>query len=96
MRGQDGVMPATARIPAAGAAGRAGAIERAAQDFESIFLAQLVRSMTEGLDGQGLLGPATPFGAMLLDEHAKLIARTGGIGVADAVRRELMRWQEIG
>jgi hypothetical protein len=31
---------------------------------------------------------------MLQDEYAKLISRSGGIGIGDAVLREMLRMQE--
>ena len=31
---------------------------------------------------------------MLQDEYAKLISRSGGIGIADAVLREMLKMQE--
>jgi Rod binding domain-containing protein len=41
-------------------------------------------------DGQGDV-----FRDMLNDEVAKLISRSGGIGVADAVLREMLKAQEM-
>jgi Rod binding domain-containing protein len=32
---------------------------------------------------------------MLQDEYARLISRTGGIGIADAVLREMLKAQEV-
>ena len=36
-----------------------------------------------------------PFHDMLNDEYAKLISRSGGIGVADAVLKEMLKRQEV-
>jgi Rod binding domain-containing protein len=82
------------------AAGRAQAtleMRRAAEEFEGVFLAQILRGLTEGLTGPGPLGAGKddPFASMLQDEYAKLISRSGGIGVADAVLREMLRMQEV-
>lgn len=79
-------------------------MRRAAEEFEGVFLAQILRGLTEGLTGPGPLsgGPGSlgggkddPFASMLQDEYAKLISRSGGIGVADAVLREMLRMQEV-
>lgn len=72
------------------------ALRTKAQEFESVFLAQALRGLTEGLGGEGLLGRAEsdPYAAMLQDEYAKLIGRSGGIGLADAVLREMLKAQE--
>jgi Rod binding domain-containing protein len=32
---------------------------------------------------------------MLRDEYAKLVSRSGGVGVADAVLREMLKMQEV-
>jgi peptidoglycan hydrolase FlgJ len=79
------------------------AMHRAAQDFESVFIGQLLSGLTEGLGGGGLAGGGPlgggeddPFASMLRDEYGKMISRRGGIGIgiADAVLRELLRAQE--
>ena len=77
------------------------AMRRAAQDFEAVFLGELLSGLTEGLGGGGAAGggplgggDSDPFAAMLRDEYGKLISRSGGIGIADAVLRELLRAQE--
>lgn len=78
------------------AAPPAAALQRAAEEFEAVFLGQMLAGLTEGLAPDGILGgPDDPFAAMLRDEYARLISRKGGIGVADAVLRELMRAQEV-
>ncbi len=71
-------------------------LREAAEEFESVFLAQILNAMGAGLDGnQGIgAGDDNPFGGLLQQEYAKLISRSGGIGVADAVLREMLRLQE--
>lgn len=71
------------------------AMKRAAEEFESVFLGQILRGLTEGLSGPGLLGSSDdPFATMLQDEYAKLISRSGGIGLADGIMREMLKMQE--
>jgi flagellar protein FlgJ len=77
------------------------AARRAAQDFEAVFLGELLSGLTEGQGGGGQAGggplgggEGDPFASMLRDEYGKLISRSGGIGIADAVLRELLRAQE--
>lgn len=95
-------MPIANALPPAGPASRpdtsqrqpTAAMRRAAQDFESVFLAEILRGMSQGLAGSGSSSSGDdPFGSMLQDEYAKVIARRGGIGIADAVLREMMRAQ---
>ena len=72
-------------------------LRHAAQEFEAIFLAQVLGTMSQGLGGDGLLDGSQSdiFRDMLNQEVAKLISRTGGIGVADAVLREMLKAQEV-
>lgn len=72
------------------------ALRRAAEHFETMFLAQILRDFTAGTVATGSTGEAGAFAGMLQDEYAKLIGRSGGIGLADAVLREMLRAQEVG
>jgi Rod binding domain-containing protein len=71
-------------------------LRRAAEEFESVFLGQILHGLTQGLGGPGLAGGGAddPFASMLQDEYARLISRSGGIGLADAVLREMLKAQE--
>jgi peptidoglycan hydrolase FlgJ len=71
-------------------------VRRAAEEFESVFLAQILSQLKVGFGPPGQAGDADdPFAAMLRDEYAKVIGRGGGIGLADAVTRELLRAREV-
>ena len=71
-------------------------MRRAAEEFEGVFLAQVLRRSDGRPDRAGAAGNGEddPFAAMLQDEYGKLISRSGGVGVADAVLRELLKGQE--
>ena len=86
---------AAATLPTGGDAPRADALRHAAQEFEAIFLAQVLGTMTQTL-GEDLLGdgPGDVFRDTLNEEVAKLISKSGGIGVADVVLREMLKAQE--
>lgn len=72
-------------------------VRRAAEDFEAVFLGQFVAGMMQGLSAEGPLGGGDePFAAMLREEYGRLIARSGGIGIADSVMRQLLHTQEAG
>ncbi len=90
-------LAAAATLPAGGDTPRLDALRHAAQEFEAIFLAQVLGTMTQGLGGDDLLGDGQGevFRDMLNEEVAKLISRNGGIGVADAVLREMLKAQEV-
>ena len=86
-----------ALTPSAGVAGSTPRdLQRVADEFESVFLAQMLRTMSEGQTGPGPLSNAdgSPFASMLQDEYARLISRSGGIGISGAVMRELLAAQE--
>jgi flagellar protein FlgJ len=83
----------TATGPAAGT-GRAGSVaglREVAQEFEAVFLAQVLAKLNQGFGGD----EHTPFHDMFNDELAKLISRSGGVGVADAVLKEMLKSQEV-
>jgi Rod binding domain-containing protein len=95
-----GLNPAAAAVaapPAGGDTPRVDAMRHGAQEFEAIFLAQVLGTMTQGLGGDDLLGDGQgdAFREMLNEEVARLISRSGGIGVADAVLREMLKAQEV-
>ncbi len=69
-----------------------------AQDFEAFFLAQAFENMFKGIEAE------EPFGgghaeemwrSMQVQEFGKEVARNGGVGIADAVFREIMKMQEV-
>ncbi len=70
---------------------------RAAEEFESVFLAEMLAPMFEGLSTDGLGGGGMGeeiFRPMLVERYAESISRSGGVGIADSIVRELMRMQE--
>lgn len=73
-------------------------VDKAAEEFESVFLSQMMEHMMDGVDfdPMGESGPGDDiYKSMLIDEYAKLMSRTGGIGVADFVKREMLSLQEV-
>jgi len=81
--------PAGAAAP--GRPANDAALRHAAQEFEAVFLAQVLAKLNQGLGGD----EQTPFHDMFNDELAKLISRSGGVGVADAVMKEMLKSQEV-
>ncbi|MBS0384380.1 MAG: rod-binding protein [Proteobacteria bacterium] len=69
---------------------------QAANEFESVFLNEMLSPMFEGLSTDGLGGGGVGeemFRPMLIDQYAKAISHAGGIGLADEIVRELTRMQ---
>ncbi len=70
----------------------------AAEEFEAFFLSQFLNSMSAGVETDGMFGGGESekiFQSMMNDEYAKSMSRQGGVGIADAVYREMLALQEI-
>jgi Rod binding domain-containing protein len=73
-------------------------VDKAAEDFEAMFLTQMMQPMFEGIPTDGMFGGGSSeevYRSFLLDEYGRLMARAGGIGIADHVRKELLKLQEV-
>jgi Rod binding domain-containing protein len=71
--------------------------KKTAQEFESVFLSQFLGEMFDGITTDGPFGGGQGeqmFRSLMLDEYGKQIAVQGGIGLASAVTRELLKTQE--
>lgn len=69
-------------------------IRRVAQEFESVFLAEMLAPMFESLETDGLGGGGMGermFRPMLVEQYAQAISKAGGVGVADYIIAELNR-----
>lgn len=69
---------------------------RVGKDLERMFLSQMLQPMFEGI-GEGPFSGGygeRMFKSMQIDEYAKALSNTGGIGIAAAVAREMLRMQE--
>jgi peptidoglycan hydrolase FlgJ len=71
--------------------------DRSAKEFEAVFINEMLSTMYAGVKTDGPFGggPAESiFRSMMLDQYAKTIAEQGGFGLADQVKREILRAQE--
>ena len=72
-------------------------MQKTAQDFESFFLSQALQPMFANIEPEGPFGGGTGndiWKSMQVDEYGKAIAKNGGIGIADAVMKQLLIAQE--
>ena len=71
---------------------------KSAQEFEAMAVAQLLQPMFATVDtSKGLFGGGKGEAAwkpMMVEEMGKMLAKSGGIGIADAVLKEMLRMQE--
>lgn len=89
-------LPLNARPTASPLASASAEARRAAEEFEAIFIAEMLAPMFEGLETEGLGGGGLGeeiFRPMLVERYAEAIAQAGGAGIADSIVRELMRLQ---
>jgi len=73
------------------------AIQQAAEQFEAVFVSQMLAPMFETIDSDTLFGGGPGediYRSMMVEEYGKAIARAGGLGIADSVTRELLSIQE--
>ena len=74
-------------------------IEHTAQEFEAMFLSEMMSHMMDGvIDSDGPMGGGHAediYRSFLNDEYAKIMSRSGGVGVADMVKREMLKLQEV-
>lgn len=73
-------------------------IRKAADDFENVFVSQMLGHMFDGMEVDETFGGGhgeEMFRSMLTEQYAKQVNRRGGFGIADQVYRELLRAQEV-
>lgn len=90
----------TAAIPQPGADVKGlDRIKKVSEDFESVFLGTMFEEMFAGIEeddgpfGAGSAGSA--WRSMRVEEMAKSVAASGGIGLASHVQRQLIAMQEL-
>jgi Rod binding domain-containing protein len=72
-------------------------IEQAAQEFEALFISEMMKPMFEGIEVEAPYGGGKGeevFTGFLLQEYGKLMSQTGSIGMADHVRKAMIMMQE--
>lgn len=84
-------------IGLAGPAARDAAATRTARDFEAFFVTSMLESMTAGLKPDKLFGGGpgeSMYRSLMNQEYGKAIAARGSLGIADEIKREMLRLQE--
>lgn len=89
--------PATA-MPAPGDQAKREAIRQTAQKFETQFLSIMLQQMFSGTETSAPFGGGpgeSMFRSFMTEAMAKQMSRTGGVGVADVVNREMLKMQGL-
>lgn len=76
---------------------KAKQLDQAAQEFEAVFISQMLAPMFEGIKSDEMFGGGQAeetWKGMLVEEYGKILARSGGIGISDAVKAEMISLQE--
>jgi Rod binding domain-containing protein len=71
---------------------------QAAEDFEAVFISQMLAPMFEGMSDNDFLGGGPGqdiYRSMMVEQYGKSLSHAGGFGLADAVQREILRLQEV-
>ena len=81
-----------------GASKTAAQADKAAKDFEAVFIGQMLSAMFEGVKTDGPFGGGYGegvFRSLMIEQYSKTIAEQGGFGLADQVKREILKLQEM-
>lgn len=73
-------------------------INAVAQDFEAQFVSQMLEGMFSTVDLKGGLGGSDAeetYHSLLVNEYGKVIAKSGGLGIAAQIKRDMMKYQEV-
>jgi Rod binding domain-containing protein len=89
--------PSTAAATAADLA-RRGKVHETANSFEASFLSSMLQEMFEGTEASAPFGGGpgeSMFRSVLTEAMAKQVVKAGGVGVAAAVEREMLKMQGL-
>ncbi len=68
-----------------------------AKEFESVFIAEMIKPMFEGIETDGMFGGGKGeeiFRGILVTEYGKIVANAGGIGLSSQIRDQMIKMQE--
>jgi Rod binding domain-containing protein len=85
-------------MKAAAAAGDKSTVRKSAEKFESQFVSQMLTHMFKGVKTDGMFGGGHAEGMwrdFYIEQVGDVIAKRGGIGIADTVERQLLQLQEV-
>ena len=71
---------------------------KVSEEFEAVFLGQMLQPMFQNINAVEPFGGSSSekmWRTMQVEEYGKALAKAGGIGIADAVFREMIKTQEL-
>jgi len=72
-------------------------VNATAKEFESMFISQMTEQMFGESGGDSAFGTQETddiYKSLMVHEYARIISNSGGIGIADYVKREMLKMQE--
>ncbi len=72
--------------------------EKLAKEFEAMFLQEMLQPIFDQIETDGPFGGGqaeAAFRPMLLENYAKSMSNTGGVGISDAILNEILRMQGL-
>jgi peptidoglycan hydrolase FlgJ len=91
------ISPASSQTPTPPPSQITPAIEKAAKDFEAVFITQMLAPMFNTVSTDGYFGGGQAeesWRGVLMDEYGKMMVNNGGIGLSDAIAAEMLKLQE--
>ncbi|MEI7668692.1 MAG: rod-binding protein [Pseudomonadota bacterium] len=73
-------------------------LDAVSQDFEAVFISQMLGSMFSGDSQTDYFGGGSTgdiYRSLMMNEYGKAIAKTGGLGISAQVKNELLKLQEV-
>ena len=88
----------TTQAPKVGAGESRAQITKTADNFETSFLSSMLGEMFQGVSTEGPFGGGQgeqAFRSFMMDAFAQQITKSGGIGVAASVQKEMLKMQGL-
>jgi len=74
-------------------------MDKAAKEFEGVFISQFLGAMFSGIKTDGPFGGGQGeemFRSMMIDKYADGLVRQGGFGLASSIKAQMLKMQEAG
>lgn len=69
-------------------------IERVAREYEEVAVNKMLQQLNEGVKPDPIFGGGHAeeiYRDMLIAEHAKILAKSGGIGIAESIKKDMIK-----
>jgi flagellar protein FlgJ len=76
---------------------RMAQIDKTAKDYEAGFVGAMLESMFAGIKTNKMFGGGSAedmYRSLMTQEYGKAVAASGTLGIADTIKREMLRMQE--